>query len=1040
MKRKNTDFLLKWKLLPFLCALFLLCSGSAFAQISVQGKVTDQKGEELIGVSVMLKGTTSGTTTNAKGEFKINAAKSDDVLNFSYMGYNPVSIPLAGKTYVEVVMQEETKSINEVVVTALGIKRSEKSLSYATQQISGKELTSVPTPNLLSSLAGKTAGMTVSGSGSGVGSSVKIILRGNRSIQGNNQPLYVIDGTPINSSALSQTGAEGGYGGGIDAGDGLAGINPEDIESMNVLKGATASALYGSQAANGVIVITTKKGKQGKVNLSLTSSVQADIPYMTYKFQDRYNMGVNGVTEQTNNQWGAKGDPTVLSNSFINDFFRTGVSFQNGIAVSGGNEKIQNFLSYQNTNAKGIVPGNTFNKNNVGLRTTANLFNKFMEVEGSIFLTKQDIDKAPSAPGQYFNPVVGLYLFPEGNNAFTQYKDNYEIFNPKRNMMKMNWGHEYDINKNPYWLLNRYDNSFALQKAITKLNVKLNFTDYLNLQLRGSYDLSNTLNERKVYSGIETIAGPNGRYDYSTENNHLTYGDALLSFNKRFDNLSIASTIGTSITDTKHTSLYISIGNLKVPNLFDITNFDGRPKAYNKDLHKQLQSVFGTVSVGYLDMLYLDVTGRNDWSSTLPSNNRSYFYPSVGTSFIFSELINKNNASLNWLNFGKMRFSWTQVGNDMPWGLTYPIDRINELGTLEANTVKPFDDLKPERSNSLEAGLNLRGFNNRVSLDLAFYHTITKNQYFLVDNTSGSGFSKYYINAGEVKNLGFETTLGFTPIKNEDFEWNGYLNFSTNKNTIISLPEQYSTNGFELSNAGYKFRLYQGAEWGEMYAKKLKRNADGKIIVTQTTDGTKVTTNLSQSDKEERIGNINPKFLMGLKNEFRYKNLSLGLLIDGRFGGQVLSMTQSFLNAAGRSAISADARDNGGVAIDGILQKFEIVGGKTVDKGTTTIDKVPAQLYYTSAPAGETSVYSATNVRLRELSISYNLPKSIIAGLKVINTAQISLIGRNLFFLYKEAPYDPDITLTTSGNGGSNTDNFGLPATRNLGISLNITF
>lgn len=1039
MKRKNTSFLLKWKFIPFLCGFLLLCSMGASAQIVVQGKVTDPKGEELIGVSVTLKGTSTGTTTNAKGEFKINVSKSDDVLNFSYVGYTPVSIPLAGKTYLDVVMQEEAKAINEVVVTALGIKRSEKSLSYATQQVSGKELTGVPTPNMLSSLAGKTAGMTVSGSGSGVGSSVKIILRGNRSIQGNNQPLYVIDGTPISSSALSQTGAEGGYGGGIDAGDGLAGINPEDIESINVLKGATASALYGSQAANGVIVITTKKGKEGKVNMSFTSSIQADMPYMTYGFQDRYNMGVNGVNQQTNNQWGAKGDPNTLSNNFITDFFKTGVSFQNGVTVSGGSEKIQNFLSYQNTNAKGIVPGNSFNKHNIGLRTSANLFDKFMEIEGSVFLTKQDIDKAPSAPGQYFNPLVGLYLFPEGSNAFAQYRDNYEIFNPKRNFMTMNWGHEYDINKNPYWLTNRYDNSFGLQKAITKLNVKFNFTDYLNFQLRGSYDLSNTLNERKVYSGIETLAGQNGRYDYSTDNNYLAYGDALLSFNKRFDNISVSSTIGTSITDTKHRSLYISIGNLNIPNLFDITNFEGRPKAYNKMMHKQLQSVFGTVSLGYSDMLYFDVTARNDWSSTLPANNRSYFYPSVGTSFIFSELINKNEA-FKWLNFGKVRFSWTQVGNDMPWGLTYPIDRVNELGTLEANTVKPFDDLKPERSNSLEAGLNLRGFNNKISLDMAFYHTITKNQYFLVDNTSGSGFSKYYINAGEVRNIGFETTLGFTPIKNKDFEWNGYLNFSTNKNTIISLPEQYKDKGFSLSSAGYQFRLYEGEEWGEMYAKRLKRNADGKIIVTQTTDGSKVTTNLSQSDKEERIGNINPKFLMGLKNEFRYKNLSIGFLIDGRFGGQVLSMTQSFLNAAGRSAVTADARDNGGVAIDGILQKFEKIGGQTVDKGTSAINKVDAQLYYTSAPAGETSVYSATNVRLRELSISYTLPKSMLAGLKIINTAQISLIGRNLFFLYKDAPYDPDITLTTSGNGGSNTDNFGLPATRNIGLSLNLTF
>lgn len=1033
MKKKTSLILIV--LLAFL--------SSAMGQIKVSGTVKDVNGNVLPGVSVIQKGTTSGATTDVEGKFALKVTNENAVLQFSFVGMKTLMLPLNGKTYFEVKLESQNVGIDEVVVTAMGIKRSEKSLAYATQKLSGKELTAVPSSNFLGNLAGKTSGMQVSSSGSGVGSSVKIVLRGNRSIQGNNQPLYIVDGTPISSGNFSQTGAEGGYGGGVDAGDGLSGINPDDIESINVLKGATAAALYGSQASNGVIVITTKRGASEKTAVSFTSTIQTDIPYMTYKFQDRYTMGVDGKKNQTNDAWGAKRTNEDLSNSFVDDFFNAGVMYQNGISISGGNKTSQNFISYQNTSASGIVPKNEFTKHNFSLRNTSTFLNKFIEVDGSIALTKQDIENAPAAPGQYFNPLVGLYLYPEGTSEFNKYKDTYEIPDPSRNgLMKQNWAHERDINKNPYWLVNRHLYSVGVDKVITKANVKFNFTDWLNLQVRGSYDKTNILGERKVYSGIETIAGRGGRYNYENNSNTQAYGDVLLSLNKQINKFSVNATLGSSVNDTRLYVVNNDLGDLAIPNLFDLRNFVGKGNANNRKEHKQLQSVFGTVSLGYADVAYLDITGRNDWSSTLPAKNRSYFYPSVGASLIFSQLMKNMNFNPEWLDFGKLRFSWTQVGNDMPWGLTEPADKINNGGIIEANTVKPFTDLKPERSTSVEGGLTLRVLNNRVSFDVSAYQTNTKNQYFLVDNTSGSGFSKYYINAGEVRNRGMEFTLGFTPVKTNDFTWDGFVNFSFNKNKIVSLPSQYKDNGFELSNSGFKFRLYEGEEWGLMYAKRLKRDSDGKIILTKVVEnGVEGNLQLSQSNSEEKIGNVNPKYMLGFKNEFTYKNVSLGLLVDGRVGGNVVSLTQNFLDGAGRSEVTADARDNGGVHITGVLNTVVKETGKADVTTISNYDgKIDAQTYYKTAPIGEINVYKATNFRLRELSLSYMLPQSVVSKLKVVSGVRLSLVGRNLFFIYKDAPYDPDNILTTSGNGGSNADNFGLPTTRSIGFSLNVNF
>lgn len=920
----------------------------------------------------------------------------------------------------------------------MGIKRSEKSLPYATQKIDNSELTAVPAANMLDNLAGKVAGMSISNSSAGVGSSVKVVLRGNRSIYGNNQPLYIVDGTPINAKPLTKGANEdGGFGGNIDGGDGLAGISPDDIESINVLKGASAAALYGSQAANGVIMITTKRGKEGKTSVNFKSSFQADIPYITYKFNDTYGMGEKGVNQLSNNQWGAKlAEP--ISNSFIEDFFDTGTMFQNTVSVSGGSKKLQNYLSYQNTSGAGIMPKNTLSRHNVSLHTTTELFDGFIEAEGIVSLMKQKMDHAPSAPSRYFSPIPGLYLFPEGTEKFNQFKDNYEVMDLTRNVVKQNWDHEADFNKNPYWLINHYNYMYETEKAIAKANLTFNFAEFLNLKLRGSYDKSSSFAERRVDYGMSVISsttGDNGGGRFERYNTEVinSYGDALLNFHKNFNDWSVLATVGTSVTHHEIKDEGVRI-TLNYPNIFNMKNFAERPMMKNTFEKRMLYSVFGTTSIGWRNMLYLDMTARNDWSSTLPEGNRSFFYPSIGTSFIFTELMKKSS----WLNFGKVRLSWTKVGNDMPWGKTIVYDNMTEAGDLEVNTVAPFTDLKPEESQAIEGGLELRMFDNRLSLDLAFYRTNTKNQYFLVNNTSGSGYKQYYINAGEIRNTGFEATLGFTPVRTKDFTWDGTINFSTNKNKVISLPEQYRKDGLLIGGddaSDFMFKLNEGEEWGNLYVKQM-RHVDGKIVVKESERDGQTVQELQSTNERRKAGNVNPDFMLSTRHTLSYKGFNLGFQIDGRFGGKAMSLTQGFLNTSGRSLESAEARAAGGVHVPALLTNGK--GGK--EEVLTEYNKpIDAEVWYKSS-MGSVALYKATNVRLRELSLGYTFPQNLLAKTKYIKGASLSLVARNLFFIYRDAPFDPEMVLSTSSNSMTNLDNFSLPMARSIGVTLNLNF
>ncbi|MEI6753960.1 MAG: SusC/RagA family TonB-linked outer membrane protein [Paludibacter sp.] len=985
---------------------------------------TTQSKHELSGVFVIEKGSRTKAITDSAGRYSINVT-NQSVLLFSFIGFESQTVKVEEQSIINIELKESANKLNtrldEVVVTALGLKRQEKSLTYATQQLNGKELLTVPMINGLSALSGKIAGLTIFPSSSGVGSSTKVLLRNYSSIQGNNQPLFVVDGVPLVNFVSGQVESGNGFGGNYDAGDGISNLNPDDVESVNVLKGASAAALYGSQAANGVILITTKSGKTGEPIVSFTSSMQLDNANNLYKFQNSY--GADGSTS-----WGTA---KAFTDNHVTDFFRTGNSFINSISYSAGTDKSQNYVSYSYTLSNGIVPTNDINKHTLTFKNSTQLFNNRITINSKATFLNQQIDNPIAAPGQYFNPIYTLFTFPRGGD-FNQYKTNFETFNVTRNMMTQNWIVNENALNNPYWILNRIPATAKRTRATANLDINVKITDWLNLKARGNADKTWDDFERKAYAGTQvTNASANGRYEISNKSYSQYYGDLLLSATKRTDFFSINSTVGTSITDKKllGTRFDSNTRGLYYANLFTVTNMiDGGDIRQQFDDHSQLQSVFGTVSLGYRDVFYVDATGRNDWSSTLPSKNNSYFYPSVGGSLLISQLLAESSDLPKFMNFAKVRLSYTEVGNDIPPYVFNPTNYINETGTVIKNTTEPNPDIRPERTKSTEIGADLRFFDSRLNIDLTYYKSNTIDQYFVVSNASGTGYSYRQINGGNIQNQGVELTATVVPIQAKNLNWTSTINFATNKSKAVELPEQYKTDGYKLSSIGYSLYIKEGGEYGEMWAKQFQR-IDGKLVVASSNGVYSPVV----SNKEIKIGSVNSDFRLGWNNSVTYKSFSLGFLIDGAFGGNVVSMTQQVLNAAGVTQETASARDNGGVQVDAV----------TVDANGNVngsyAGKIDAKTYYTAAPASE-CVYDATNIRLRELSLSYSLPQSVLKTIHFIKSARVSVVGRNLLFLYLNAPYDPETTVSTTGNYMFNTDNFGIPATRSYGLTLNLIF
>jgi TonB-linked SusC/RagA family outer membrane protein len=991
----------------------------------IKGTVKDDTGLPVPGVSVSIKGTTKGTQTDAAGAFTLDASPGD-VLVFTAIGYVKQEVTVGSSAVYTITLVTDSKSLGEVVVTALGVKRSEKSLVYANQVVDGSELTNVKTDNLMNALNGKVAGVTISPSSSGVGGSVKVILRGNKSATGTNQPLYVIDGVPILNSSNANGQPGGTYGGSPDGGDGISNLNPDDIESITVLEGASAAALYGSQAANGVILVTMKKGKSGKPEINFSSSYTNDVISYKPKFQNEY-----GAASGSNQSWGTKlSTPATADN--VGNFFRNGNNFTNSISLSAGSDMVKSYFSYANTSAAGVQPTNSLKRNNFTFREIGHFLNNKLTVDVNTNYINQKIINTPGE-GFYYNTLTGLYLFPRGNDI-TPYKTNYGVPAPGRNgLLTQNWDADEDVQQNPWWILNKNPNFANRDRALINASVKYDVNNWLNFQVRGNVDRIADTYQQNLYAGTIAVLTPgsNGSFTRNEQTVTQTYGDFIANFKVPMkSDFKLDGLVGGSITDNNTVgTLYGSALGLSIPNVFIeqnvVTAVTGGAGA-NSNVsttpanHNQVQSIFGSANLSFKNWAYLTVTERNDWSSTLAfTGNESYSYPSVGLSFILSDMFKLPEA----ITYAKVRGSYAEVATPVTQYITNPINYLGAGGSVNFNSVQPNPLLKPTNTKSKEAGLDLRLFDNRLTFNFTWYKSNSYNQFIQYTPAASTGYSVGYLNAGNIQNTGVEIRLGYDLAKSKDFSWNTNFNYSFNKNKIIELNPAQPTAPVVLTGFGnnaYESVLVTGGQYGDIYGYKFERNAAGQILVNA--DGTPI-----KDGKAYKLGNPNPKFQIGWGNTFNYKQFSFNFLVDGKFGGQVLSMTQMMMDSYGVSAASGAARDAGGVTING------------VDPTGKAVTKVDAYTWYNAVGGrsglGEPYMYSATVVRLRSASLGYTFP---VAN-SMVKSVKFSLTGSNLIYFYKKAPYDPEITMSTA-NGLSGVDVFNQPTTRRFGAQLNVSF
>ncbi|HAE69935.1 MULTISPECIES: SusC/RagA family TonB-linked outer membrane protein [Sphingobacterium] len=988
----------------------------------IKGTVVDAKTKAPIpGATIKVLGTSNASSTDVKGAFQINVDDKNRILNISTVGYENKTVTLGpGETTVTVSLDEQTQQLESVVVTALGISRAQKSLTYSTQQVSGDELNKVKSTNLANNLNGKVAGVNIASSSSGPGGSAKVILRGNKSASGNNQVLYVVDGVPINNQTLASQ-PDNVFGGQRDGGDPISLINPEDIENISVLKGASAAALYGSQAANGVILVTTKSGKKGRTTINFSSSAQIEQAVSTPKFQSQYGQGSGGKNSNTSVfSWGDKTNGADYDN--LGEFFRTGSNFTNSLTLSGGNEKNQTYFSYANTLAKGILPENDLMRHNFNLKESASFFDNKLTVEGSANYITQKLDNAPTS-GFYYNPLVGTYLLPRSLNI-ADYK-NFETFNTGRNLYDQNWftlSDDETTQQNPWWIMNRNSTRSTRNRLLLNGSAKYKIAPWISVQARGSVDRTSEVWDRKAYAGTQHIlARENGAYSYTNTTITQQYGDLTANMNFNIgDKLQITGLVGTSITDWKTEGTDFTSGKdgLKVPNQFFIQNTTTPVTSTLSANRRQLQSVFASANLAYDNWIYLDLTSRWDWSSTLAYTPQNpYAYPSVGLGIVLNDKLNLPE----FVNMAKIRGSYAKVGNDLPPYTTLLTNRVDPYAVLTVNDIAFLKELKPEKTASLEIGTEWRMWNNRLNVDVTYYKTNTTNQFFKIAAGNASLNNMYAVNAGDIQNQGVEALVSLDAIRNDNFKWTTSLNFTYNKNKIVKLADGISE--FTLTGEGrnnFASKLQVGGSFGDIYGQDFIRDDQGRILISE--DGIP-----QKNNTYTKLGNSNPIWQMGWNNSFNYKNFNLSFLIDGKFDYEVMSVTQALLDGYGVSKASGDARANGGVSINGVTPS-----GKAV----TTVD---AEKWYTSTagmgPVSSQYIYDGTVVRLRELTFGYdfNIKDSFFKKLRV------NAVGRNLFYISKKAPFDPEVTMST-GNSLSGVDIFMMPATRNYGLTLNATF
>ena len=974
---------------------------------TVGGTVLDENGEPVIGATVTVKGTNLVTVTDIDGRFELKVPNGS-ILSVSYLGYTTAEVPATGEN-LTISLKPDERQLAEVVVTALGIRRSEKALSYNVQQVNSEQLTTVKSANFMNSLAGKVAGVNINASSAGVGGATRVVMRGPKSINQSNQALYVVDGVPINNRNNGETGSIYSTQPGSE---GIADINSEDIESISVLSGPAAAALYGSAAAQGVIMITTKKGSKGRVQVTISNSSQFLSPFKMPEFQNSYANRPGEVRS-----WGEKGG-SPYGGFEPEDFFNTGTNIQNNVALTVGNDRNQTYLSVGTTNARGIIPDNKYNRYNFTVRNTTKFLDDKLTLDFSLSYVNQN-DRNLMAQGQYFNPLVPLYLFPRGE-SFDAIR-TFEVWDASRGIYVQNWNFGDALQmQNPYWVAKRMNRINHKHRYMTNASLKYQITPWLDVTGRLRFDRTNTKFEDQRYaSTINLFAhSPYGFYKYENVADQALYGDLMANINKTLGDFSIGANIGGSFQRTQYEDEGYQGGlkapsNLFTPNAIDYaaaTN-DNRP-IYGFNKH-YINSLFANAELGWKSMLFLTLTGRNDWDSALAgTKHESFFYPSVGMSAIISQMVQLPE----FISYMKVRGSWASVGSAISPNIAsrwrYEYNPASQ--SYSTVTYKFPETFYPERTNSWEAGLTARFFDNALKLDVTFYQSNTRKQTFLRPITVGEGYSKEYVQTGNVRNRGLELSLGYNKTWG-DFTWNSSLTYSMNRNKIIDLLEDPNEVISQAGLNGANVILKKGGTMGDVYTyTDFARDNEGNIALDAS--GNVMRQTLSNP---KYCGSVLPKGNIGFSNDFTWKGLNLGFLVTARLGGIVLSQTQALLDYYGVSQATADAREAGGIAVNtGMVSAesyYSVVGGDN--------------------PIWSEYIYSGTNVRLQEAHISYNLPRKWLGGMDLT----VGLTANNLFMIYCKAPFDPETTGST-GTFYQGFDYFMQPSLRTLGFNIKLKF
>ena len=1011
--------------------------------VTVTGKVVDASGMPVIGAAVIIKGTTIGTSTGVDGDFSLQVPppSADAVLEINYLGYEPIAQAVGSRTNITFTLRESAVDVDAVVVTALGIKRSEKALSYNVQQVNSEDIVANKDVNFINSLSGKVAGVTINSSSGGVGSASKVVMRGQKSISQSSNALYVIDGVPMFTTARDG-GTEFASQGTTDP---IADINPEDIESMSVLNGAAAAALYGSDAANGAIVVTTKRGKAGYTSVTVSSSTEVMSPFILPDFQNRYGTGdLNSTESSFVRSWGNRlNSSNYMGYNPRDDYFQTGVTGTESVSLSTGTEKNQTYFSAAAVNSRGIVPNNGYDRYNFTFRNTTSFLNDKLKLDvGASYVMQKD--RNMTNQGTYNNPLVGAYIFPRGNDWGDI--EMYERYDPARRLYTQYWpvGDAGMTMQNPYWI--NYRNLRENNKDRYMLNAALSYDvlDWLNVSGRLRIDNSNNDYTEKFYASTFTQlteGSKNGLYGITKTKDKQVYGDVLVYINKTFgEDWSLQSNAGASISDMRYDAMKVrgpipdgEITDEKplLANVFSVQNLSNtsKTKRLQEGWREQTQSIFASVEIGFKNTYFLTLTGRNDWPSQLAGEHSvksSFFYPSVGASVVLSQLIPEMPKNLSYV---KLRASYASVGVAFERYLANPRYSWNESGlNWSTQTRFPIYNLKPERTKSFEVGLTMR-FLRHFNLDFTYYNTKTQDQTFEPNISTGSGSSKLTIQSGNVRNRGFEVALGYSNTWGK-FSWDSNYTLSANKNKILSLAddvvnpetgEHFSVDQLDMGGlADARFILREGGTLGDFYSRiDLKRDSNGAVYINEK--GEIASESITDVNSYIKLGSVLPDANMAWRNDFRWRNFNFGFMVSARLGGVVFSRTQAMLDYYGVSEVSAVARDAGGVMIN---------GGDLVD----------ANKWYTAIGSGNSVpqyyTYSATNVRLQEASIGYTIPKKKLGDICEIT---LSLVGRNLWMIYNKAPYDPE-TVATVNSYYQGIDYFMSPSTRNIGFNLRLKF